>query len=103
MGYVTENLLPGEKVVYQTRLHWIVFVGPGLLILLGLLLKGGSDTSGIGNFFIGLGLIMGVAAAINRSTSEFAVTDKRVLVKIGLVRRRYRELHRSTGESAAVD
>jgi len=102
MGYVTENLLPGEKVVYHTRLHWIVFVGPGLFLLLGVLLASGSNTAGIGGLFIAVGLVVGAAAAINRSTSEFAVTDKRVLVKVGLVRRRSLEINLSKVESVAV-
>ena len=103
MGYVTENLLPGEKVVYQTRLHWIVFVGPALLVIIGLLIRGGGDTTGIGSFIIGLGVILGIVAAINRSTAEFAVTDKRVLVKVGLVRRRSLEINLAKIESVAVD
>ena len=28
MGYVEENLIAGEKVLYRTRLHWIVLVCP---------------------------------------------------------------------------
>jgi hypothetical protein len=45
MSYVTENLLPGEKIVYQTRLHWIIFLAPAILFLLGLLARsGGNDT-----------------------------------------------------------
>src|SRR5437762_11541027 len=27
MSYIDANLVPGEKVVYQTRLHWIVMLG----------------------------------------------------------------------------
>ncbi len=28
MSYVESNLIPGEQVLYQIGLHWIVFVGP---------------------------------------------------------------------------
>ena len=27
MSYVESNLVPGETVIYQTRLHWIVMLG----------------------------------------------------------------------------
>ncbi len=35
MSYIEKNLVPGEKLLYQTRHHWIVLVGPmffGLLL-----------------------------------------------------------------------
>ena len=35
MGYVERHLLPNEHVVYKTRLHWVLYVKPALLILLG--------------------------------------------------------------------
>jgi hypothetical protein len=28
MSYVDRNLMTGEKVVYRTRPHWILFLGP---------------------------------------------------------------------------
>src|SRR5665811_750004 len=31
MSYVESNLVPGEAVIYQTRLHWIVMLGHILL------------------------------------------------------------------------
>ena len=37
MSYVESNLVPGETVIYQTRLHWIVMLGH---IVLGCLLLG---------------------------------------------------------------
>ena len=27
MSYIDKTLVPGEKVVYTTRLHWIVMLG----------------------------------------------------------------------------
>ncbi len=45
MSYVTDNLLPGERVIHQARLHWIIFVAPGLLVLFGLLGLTAADRS----------------------------------------------------------
>ena len=36
MGYVEQNLLQNEEVVYRARLHPIIFLAPLLLALLGL-------------------------------------------------------------------
>ncbi len=38
MGYVERHLLPGERVVYKTRLHWVLFVKPGLVFVGGIAL-----------------------------------------------------------------
>ena len=38
MGYVERHLLPGERVVYKTRLHWVLFVKPALVLLAGFVL-----------------------------------------------------------------
>jgi hypothetical protein len=35
--YVEGNLIAGEQVVYQTRIHPIVFLAPGAFIILGIL------------------------------------------------------------------
>ena len=34
MSYVEKNLVPGETLLYQTRHHWIVLIGPLLMALL---------------------------------------------------------------------
>ena len=34
MSYVEKNLVPGETLLYQTRHHWIVLIGPVLMALL---------------------------------------------------------------------
>lgn len=78
-GYVQDNLISGEKVVYETRLHWIAF-----LSLRGL-------------------LTLWILSLIDYWTSEFAITNKRVIVKMGLVRRHTLELNLQRVESVSVD
>jgi uncharacterized membrane protein YdbT with pleckstrin-like domain len=85
MGYVESNLLKGETVVYRGRLHWIIFVLPGLLCL------------------VIIGIIPLIAALIRNATSEFAVTNRRVIVKVGLVERRTLEINLAKVESIGVD
>lgn len=87
MGFIDENLMPNESIIYRTKLHWIVFVPPAVLILLGLLMAGGSEVSGAGAFLVILGVIWGAARGITYATSEFGVTTRRVLIKTGLIRR----------------
>lgn len=103
MSYVTESLLPGENVVYRTKLHWMVFLGPGLVVLLGLLLfTGGGELSGVATFILLAGVLAVLGVAIVYNTSEFAVTDRRVLIKVGLINRRSLEINLPKIESVEV-
>jgi len=104
MSYVEKHLMPGEQIEYRANLHWLVFILPTLLLIAGILLY-----SLGGNFlkilalilFVGV-LVTGLSAVIERRTSEFAVTNKRVLIKTGLIRRHSLETLLSKIESIGV-
>ena len=118
MSYLEASLVPGETVVYQTRLHWLVMLRH---ILLGLLLFAGAGA--LLSYFInhpGLSntdahlteggaaalLICGIAAVIagmvRRDATEMAVTSRRVVVKQGLVSRKTVEMLLSKIETIEV-
>jgi uncharacterized membrane protein YdbT with pleckstrin-like domain len=102
MGYVTENLMPGEHVVCQTRIHPIIFTGPVLFFVLGLGLLT-LDWIVTGLIMVGLAVWSGLSGWIHRKTSEFAVTDRRLIAKVGLISRRTVEMHLTKIESLAID
>jgi uncharacterized membrane protein YdbT with pleckstrin-like domain len=110
MGYVDENLMPGEEVLYRATLHWIVFVAPTFLAFAGLVIAVPfmvrEETAALGGFGILL-FLMGVVILVSRfilfKTSEFAVTTKRVLIKVGFVRRHSLELLLTKVEGIGVD
>lgn len=79
MSYVRSNLIAGEQVVFETRRHWIAYFSLRGLFTLGLL------------------------PLIEYWTSEFAITNKRVIVKEGLVYRDTLELNLQRVESVSVD
>ncbi len=70
MSFIENNLQPGEHIVYQARIRKLAYVYP-LLLLAGLLMFGR---------FTGL------------ATTELALTDKRVLGKLGMVYRKRLDL-----------
>ena len=78
-SYIEANLIRGEAVVYQAKPHWILFVSWRSLLTMGLL------------------------PLIDYWTSEFAVTNKRVIMKMGWVSRRVLELSLHKIESVNVD
>lgn len=102
MGYIEKNLMSGEKVIYRTKLHWVIFLRP--VIFLPVAIIGfASGSEGIGELFIVLTVLMGISSFINYSTSEFAVTNKRVLVKVGCIRRHSLETLLTKVEGIGVD
>jgi uncharacterized membrane protein YdbT with pleckstrin-like domain len=117
MGYVDGNLIEGERVVYRTPLHWKVLLYPvifsAVLVVLAILALGQSGSSsadGGSQVFWILGLILLAVAAIPlvkvwiaRRSAEFAVTNKRVILKTGLIHNKTAEMFLAKIESVGVD
>jgi hypothetical protein len=108
MDYIEASLIPGETVVYQTRLHWIVMLRHILLgalllavsgALLGYLLKqprlgntGQHLAEGGATALLVCGIVAILMGVVRRSATEMAVTSRRVVVKQGLVNRKTIEM-----------
>jgi uncharacterized membrane protein YdbT with pleckstrin-like domain len=109
VGYVERHLLPNEHVVYKTRLHWVLYVKPALVIAVGaalaVLLRKVQDPPWlwmIGAAVVVVGLVWGLVHYVELMTSEFAVTNTRLILKIGLISRYTTELLLSKVETIGV-
>lgn len=78
-SYIHQVLTPNEHVAYEARLHWIIFLSPANLF----------------SFWL--------KPFLRRATSEFAITNKRVVIKVGLISRRTLEMNLSKIESVNVN
>jgi len=87
MGYIDKNLMQGEKIIYRTKLHWILFLGPVILFVIGIILMFNHDSAPAGAILLFVAIIWVIAGLISRATSEFGIRDKRVLIKVGWIRR----------------
>ena len=125
MSYITKNLVAGETLLFQTRHHWVVLLGPLFVSLVlavpgvGLLADAGFEKSGNGVHaldsltpealaLIGALLLLGALATLvygltKRNATEMAVTNKRVLIKTGITNRRSLDLMLSKVESISVE
>ena len=89
-SYIDENLLAGETVVQRAHVslwsmwHWIAL---GVILLP----------------VFGLGLVFLVRAWILYRSTEFAVTDKRIIAKTGLISRSTAEMFLDKVESLQVE
>jgi uncharacterized membrane protein YdbT with pleckstrin-like domain len=106
---VERHLLPGERVLYKTRLHWVLFAKPVLVVLAGAILAGllrqVQDPPWlwmIGGALALVGLIWSFVHYVEVMTSEFAVTTSRLIFKVGLISRYTTELLLSKVESIGV-
>jgi uncharacterized membrane protein YdbT with pleckstrin-like domain len=90
MGYVELSLLPDETIVYKARLHWTIFWKSSALIILGGVFLLIQPIGGM--IAVAIGIMALIPPTMAYTTSEFGVTNKRVIIKIGLVRRRTLEL-----------
>ncbi len=77
--YVNDNLINDERVELETTYHWIIFFSLRSLFTLT------------------------IAPLIDKYTDEFAITNKRVIIKTGLISRKTFEMNHSKIESVNVD
>ena len=115
MGYVDDNLISGEEVTYRARLHWKAVVGPvaeALVLCVLALLAFWRDWSGTqtSRVFTIAGAVLVLVAAIlifkvwiAVASAEFAVTNKRVILKTGFIRKKTAEMFLAKIESVGVD
>ena len=113
MKYVEQVLQPGETLIYATSLHWLVYLRATLIVVLALACLFASW--GMGEPAVALALQMvaallgllallsGLGALIRRSTTELAVTDRRVIFKTGILQRHSMEMNRSKVETIGVN
>jgi uncharacterized membrane protein YdbT with pleckstrin-like domain len=103
MSYVENNLLPNEQITYRARLHRIIYLFPAVVLVIAFLvgLGGGSWIAGSALGVIGLVLLL--PPWIKSISSEFAITNKRILIKVGLIRRHSLELLLQKVEGIGVD
>ena len=115
MSYLEKVLQPDEKIVYQAKVHWVVYLPPFIWLAYGMpyLAFGMSERSvGMvkadpslivwGLVFEVLGLTLWIRAWITRNFTELAVTTLRVVAKIGFIRRHTWEVNNAKVEGVRV-
>lgn len=110
-SYSRSTLAPNETAFYKTALHWIVFARFALLAALVFLFVAlpfaiavqalaGSE---LGWFILPLPAFIMLSPTLAFASSELVVTDKRVLIKTGIVQRQTLEMFVSKIESVGVE
>jgi uncharacterized membrane protein YdbT with pleckstrin-like domain len=91
MAYVEKHLLPGEEIMHRGHLHKIVYLIPFIIALIFMAVAVGgfvAESYVLAGAALVLALVPLLWAQILYTSSEFAVTDKRVIIKVGFIQRR---------------
>ncbi len=111
MSYVRKVLQEGEKIEYETKLSWAMYI-PGALVLLVAvvafgILRGLIENpwvgNGVGIVLLVVGLYFVASEWFLRWTTEIAITDRRVILKTGFIRRDTIEMSIQKVESVDVE
>ena len=107
MSYLDQVLQPGEKILYRTTVSWTLFI-PGIALLILAIIAYSALPAGLwasaALIIIGLpALFLLVRAWFTRWTTEIAVTNSRVILKRGFIRRHTIEMNMDKVESVDVD
>lgn len=117
MSYIDETLLQDERVLYRTKPHWVIFTPAIGWFILGLLFFAVgpnyeigrtafygqlSFTSIAGFVTLCIALLSALFSYIAYQTSEFGITNRRILMKIGFISRLSLEILLQKVESIQV-
>ena len=107
MSYVESTLVPGERILYRAHLHWITFLPAAIVFalftILAVAFEAGQNDPALAFVLFLIGTLPLAGAYIRYRSSEFAVTDKRVLIKTGLLKRHTLETLLNKVENISVE
>ena len=105
MSYIQNNLQAGEVIKYKADIHWYIFVYPAILLLLGAFFS--SAQTGfiyyIGLLLLLLGLFQLIKRVLLKMGAEYVVTNKKVILKSGILSRDALELILSKCEGLRIN
>ena len=93
MNYIEANLQPGEEIKYAAKLHFFLFMQPIILLLIGAFLASSPKEISAMTHYAGLlilffGLVSLVQRLLVKIGSAYAVTNKLVILKTGVISRK---------------
>jgi uncharacterized membrane protein YdbT with pleckstrin-like domain len=104
-NYIDKNLLPDEKILYRTKKHWIIFLMPFFLTLVTLFFLLNENPYLVKTAY--LLAIVTILYWLNQFllyvVSDFAITNKRVMMREGFFYRHTNETRLSTVANVGVN
>lgn len=98
MGYIESTSMDGEVISYKTKLSWAVLLSPIILSFIFLVVF--ADEAPVLLVLPGIWLVI---AIINYFKSEFGITNKRLVLKTGVIKRKSQETQINKIEGISVE
>ncbi len=102
MGYVEDSLVPGEEVIYRAKLSIYALITPLILLVILFYLATRIDALVVVIVVI-FGLYFLFRIFLIYQTTEFALTNRRIIAKKGILRRHSIEIMLNKVESITVN
>ena len=105
MSSIEKNLLPDEQILYRTRKHWIIFFAPTAWVIAAIFFAFNSNPWVVMAAIApaAAALITGFGKWLEYITSDFVLTNKRVMMKEGFFTRHTNELRLATVSNMNVN
>ena len=88
MSFAQENLLPNEHIIFTAKRHWIIFTLAVGLTVFALAVASTYATYSIPTYLVSIIAVMEwISSMITYKTSEYVLTNQRILIKIGFIQR----------------
>ncbi len=105
MTYTEKVLLADEQIIFRATLHWIIYLQGMLIMVFGALVSCFNQAilspiigpnfagmaqhiiAGVGLFIVFIGLMLLSGAYIRQTSTELAITNKRIIAKYGFISR----------------
>jgi uncharacterized membrane protein YdbT with pleckstrin-like domain len=92
MSYTKESLLKDEKIVYYTRPHYIIFYTIFLWLMLAIFMTKVANSTFLALIMVLMGLACFIGDLISYYFSEYVITNRRIIMKVGFIRRQSLEV-----------
>lgn len=109
MGYIENNLQSGEVIAYRAQIHWAIFISPIVWFLLIFVFSRQIIIDGK-QFYVLMFMIsiwafiyLFIKAIVTKISAEYALTNKRLIMKRGIISRKSLELILTKCEGISVD
>jgi len=107
MSYFDRNLLPDERILFRTRKHLIIFFYPIILILIAVYayqyMHNNPFLVTVAWAPLFIAVVWMSSALLEYMTAEFAITNKRIMMREGFFFRHTTELRLNTLSQINVD
>ena len=86
------NLQSGEEVINKSKVHWVIFLNPFFILSLIMIATSNISPFGFHYLFLVLLIFGFLFGLVNYLTTEYILTNNKIIKKIGFIQRDIQEL-----------